>query len=355
MQRMSKIRVLIVDDAVVVRQLVSKAVAAEADLEVAGTAPNGERALEKLADLAPDVVVLDLEMPGMDGLQTLQAIRKSDADVVVIMFSRHTQRGVEATVSALMLGANDYVPKPGDGLSVESSIHELLIPRIKTLAAHRAERRARGTRAPNPKSVRRPAAPPRSPQRVEVVGIGCSTGGPNALAVVVPAFAEDWTVPTLIAQHMPPDFTARLAERLAARAGLRVREGKDGQPLDAAQVWVAPGDWHLVVQRSGAACQLRLTHDAPVNSCRPSVDVMFASLAECFGAGVLAVVLTGMGQDGLHGCERIRAAGGQVIVQDEASSVVWSMPGSVAEAGLADAVLPLDDIGPEIVRRVRRR
>jgi two-component system chemotaxis response regulator CheB len=344
---MSKIRVLIVDDAVVVRQLVSKAVNAEPDLEVAGTAASGERALEKHAELRPDVILLDLEMPGMDGLQTLAELRKRDPDVVVIMFSRHTQRGVEATVNALMLGANDYVPKPGDGTSVESCINGMLIPRIRTLGATRVRRAAGLT----PAGISRPTRPLTSTGRVEVVGIGCSTGGPNALTVVLPALPSDWSVPTLIAQHMPADFTARMAESLAVKAGLRIREGEAGQPLAAAQAWVAPGDFHLVVEQVGKGWRLALNQNAPVNSCRPSVDVLFASLAECFGPGVLAVVLTGMGQDGLRGCEQVRAAGGQVLVQDEASSVVWSMPGSVAEAGLADAALPLVQIGPEIVRR----
>jgi two-component system chemotaxis response regulator CheB len=348
---MSKTRVLIVDDSVVVRQLVSRAVTAEPDLELAGTAASGETALQRLAELAPDVILLDLEMPGMDGLETLAALRQRDPDVVVIMFSRHTQQGVEATVNALMLGANDYVPKPGDGVSVEACLHGRLIPRIRELGARLAEKRQRaGVRPAQPRAAGGIAGP-RPPRRVEAVGIGCSTGGPNALAVLLPALPGDWAVPTLIAQHMPAEFTARLAERLAARTGLRVREAIHRQPLEAAQVWVAPGDQHLVVEGPAGARRLGLNRDAPVNSCRPSVDVLFASLAECFGPGVLAVVLTGMGQDGLRGCRRVREAGGQVVVQDEASSVVGSMPGSVAAAGLADAVLPLEEVGPEIVRR----
>jgi two-component system chemotaxis response regulator CheB len=350
---MSKIRVLIVDDAVVVRQVVSRALSAEVDLEVVGTAASGERALERLAELAPDVILLDLEMPGMDGLQTLAAIRQRDADVAVIMFSRHTQRGVEATVNALMLGANDYVPKPGDGISVETCIQGQLIPRIRAFGAQPVQRQTRAAQ-PVATGASRPASPPGMVQRALVVGIGCSTGGPNALTAVLPALPRDWATPTLIAQHMPADFTARLAERLADRTGLKVREAVVGQPLGAAQAWVAPGDQHLVVEPAGAGWQVVANQGPPVNSCRPSVDVLFASLARCFGPGVLAVILTGMGQDGLRGCEQVRAAGGQVLAQDEASSVVWSMPGSVVEAGLANAVLPLEQIGAEIVRRVNR-
>jgi two-component system chemotaxis response regulator CheB len=188
---------------------------------------------------------------------------------------------------------------------------------------------------------------------VEIVVLGASTGGPNALALLFSSFPWDLTVPILVVQHMPPDFTARLAERLAGQSRLRVREGVEGERVSACQAWVAPGGHHLLVRQEGHAVCLALNQEPPVNSCRPSVDVLFRSAAEVYGAGVLAVVLTGMGQDGLHGCESIRAAGGQVIVQDEASSVVWSMPGAVARAGLAHQVLPLDQLGPEILRRVR--
>jgi two-component system chemotaxis response regulator CheB len=189
---------------------------------------------------------------------------------------------------------------------------------------------------------------------VEVVVIGASTGGPNALAEILPAFPPDWPVPLVIVQHMPPAFTARLAERLAEKSRLRVREAVAGELISAAQAWVAPGGHHLLLSRDGRKVRLALNQEPPVNSCRPAVDVLFGSAAEVYGPGVLAVVLTGMGQDGWRGCEGIRAAGGQILVQDEASSVVWSMPGAVARAGLADEVLPLDCLGPAILRRVQR-
>src|SRR5262249_49173116 len=191
-------------------------------------------------------------------------------------------------------------------------------------------------------------------QRPELVAIGTSTGGPNALAALLPAFPPDWSVPLLIVQHMPPQFTAQLAQRLTEKSRLRVREGVAGELLSAAQAWVAPGGHHLVVRREGQAVRLVLNDDPPVNSCRPSVDVLFRSAAEVYGPGVLAVVLTGMGQDGLRGSESVRAAGGQVLVQDEASSVVWSMPGAVARAGLAGQVLARGQLGSEIFRRVPR-
>jgi two-component system chemotaxis response regulator CheB len=242
------------------------------------------------------------------------------------------------------------VPKPGDGLDVTRCVEELLIPKIKQLA------RRSGDRATAAGSVTLSPCHPvtSSTSRVEVVVIGASTGGPNALAELLPCFPHDWSVPTVVVQHMPPDFTARLAERLAEKSRLRVREGAAGEPVGAAQAWVAPGDHHLLVRREGEAVRLALNREPPVNSCRPSVDVLFRSAAEVHGPGVLAVVLTGMGHDGLRGCECVRAAGGQVLVQDEASSVVWSMPGAVAQAGLADQVLPLGKLGPEVVRRARR-
>jgi two-component system chemotaxis response regulator CheB len=354
---MDKIRVLVVDDASAVRRLVSAALNRDPDLEVVGTAADGQMALSRLGDLAPDVVLLDLEMPVMDGLETLVALRKTHPRLPVIMFSRFTQRGVEATVHALTLGADDYVPKPGDGLAVNACIEELLIPKIKLLSrrcrpdAGPAERPCAG---PRPAPVPPPGPARGRPHRVDLVAIGTSTGGPNALAELLRTFPADWSVPTVIVQHMPPNFTAQLAERLTQKSCLRVREGVAGESVTAAQAWVAPGDQHLVLRREGLAVRLTLNQEPPVNSCRPSVDVLFRSAADVYGPGVLAAVLTGMGQDGLRGSECVRAAGGQVVVQDEASSVVWSMPGAVAQAGLADQILPLEHLGPEILRRASR-
>ena len=348
---MDKIRVLLVDDAAAVRRLVADALNRDPDLHVAGTAANGQIALDRLDELRPDVVVLDLEMPVMDGLQTLVALRKVHPRLPVIMFSRHTRRGVEATVHALTLGADDYVPKPGDGLDVSACIDDVLIPRIKLLV------RRRGA-APATDAV--PAAAAASERsstgraHVEIVAIGASTGGPSALATLFAAFPPEWPVPLVVAQHMPRDFTAWLADTLTRKSVLGVREGAAGEPLSAAQAWIAPGGYHMLVRRGGRAVEVAVNQDPPVNSCRPSVDVLFRSVAEVYGAGVLAIVLTGIGRDGLRGCECVRAAGGQVLVQDEATSVVWGMPGAVAKAGIADRVLPLAQIGPEIVRRVQR-
>jgi two-component system chemotaxis response regulator CheB len=353
---MAKIRILLVDDAAVVRRLVTASLSRDPDLEVVGTAPDGQAALSRLEQLQPDVVLLDLEMPVMSGLETLVALRKTHPRLPVIMFSRFTQKGVEATVHALTLGADDYVPKPGDGLDVSSCIEELLIPKIKLLANRRCQATTPGsTVAASAAGSPSPPVPAKSLfRRVQIVVIGTSTGGPNALIELLPAFPSNWHLPLAIVQHMPRDFTARLAERLSEKSQLRVREAVAGESIASAQAWVARGDYHLLIQREGKAVRLALDQGPLVNGCRPAVDVLFRSAAEVYGAGVLAVVMTGMGQDGLHGCEKVREVGGQILVQDEASSVVWSMPGAVAQAGLADQVLPLEHLGHEIVRRVLR-
>jgi two-component system chemotaxis response regulator CheB len=332
--------------------VVAAALNRDADLQVVATAANGRIALSRLDECRPDVVLLDLEMPELDGLETLTAIRQQHPRLPVIMFSRHTQRGVEATVHALTLGANDYVPKPGDGLEVDACVQTLLIPKIKLhgrRAAHEMPTPlARATSAIRPSRSAGAANP------VELIVLAASTGGPNALVELLPHIPPDWTIPILIVQHMPPGFTTRLAERLAEKSRLRVREACSGAALVDAQAWVAPGDQHLVLAREPIGLRLVLHQGPPVNSCRPSADVLFESAAEVFGAGVLGVVLTGMGQDGMRGCEAIRRHGGHVLAQDEATSVVWGMPGAVAQAGLADLVLPLAQLGPEIVHRAGR-
>lgn len=418
---MAKIRVLIVDDAVVIRKILNDMISSDADLEVAGTAPNGKVALTKVASLQPDLVVCDVEMPEMDGLQFLTELRKIDNKIPVLMFSSVTTRGAAITLDAFALGAADYILKPTVQMIQDEQLKGLrdeLISKIKKLvkrpgivgattakapaalnaaapvsvrASEPAPTRASSPRpdpltrptpvaaavassesqnrssvvipspvavtptpAARPLSVRGSAAPIQLGMggKLEAVVIGVSTGGPNALAVVLPSIPADFPLPILIVQHMPPHFTRLLAERLSARTTMPVEEGVPGTVLAPGRMWIAPGNFHLVVEKDGSQVRLKTHQGPPENSCRPAVDVLFRSAAEVFGSRTLAVVLTGMGQDGLKGCEVIRAAGGQVIVQDEASSVVWGMPGYVAKAGLAQKVLPLDQIAPEIVRRV---
>jgi two-component system chemotaxis response regulator CheB len=365
---MPPISVLVVDDSVVIRRLVTGVLDEDADIHVVGTAPNGQIALAKVPQLNPDVISLDVEMPVMDGLETLRELRTSFPDVPVIMFSTETERGATATLEALELGAKDYVTKPANVGSVQASmasVREQLIPKIKAL--HRSSPRGRaaghgmlprqgGARvslpgSPTPSPVLRRTEPT---QAVDVVLLGVSTGGPDALATILPALPATFPVPVLVVQHMPPTFTRLLAQRLDGRCALAVREASDGDVIRAGQVLLAPGDFHLRLQRTGGGVVARLDHGTPENFCRPSVDVLFRSAAQVHGAGCLALVLTGMGTDGARGAGDVVAAGGHVVVQDQASSVVWGMPGAVAQAGLASEVLPLRDVAAALVRRASR-
>lgn len=355
---MPKIRILVVDDSVVVRRMVSDALAADPQLEIAGTAANGKIALAKIPQVNPDVIILDVEMPELDGITTLVEIRKSLPALPVIMYSTLTQRGAEATLEALSKGATDYVTKPsnvGNASQGLECIRTQLIPKIKALCG-----RVSGPSLPLPLTATAnlksplPRLPfPRFNDRIDVVAIGVSTGGPNALASLMPTFPRDFPVPVVIVQHMPPVFTRLLAERLAAKSQIGVKEGYPGAVLEPGSAWLAPGDYHMVVESSHHQVTLGTHQGPPENSCRPAVDVLFRSVGEIYKSHTLAVEMTGMGQDGLRGCERIRELGGQVLAQDQASSVVWGMPGFVANAGLADKVLPLDQLGAEIIRRVR--
>ena len=351
----SRIRVLVVDDSVVVRRLVSEVLAQDLALAVVGSAANGKIALSKIPQVNPDIVTLDMEMPEMDGLQTLAAIRVTWPKMPVIMFSTLTRRGATATLDALALGASDYVTKPEKldrSLAVVQHLQRELLPRIKALCP-RGSLLASIARSAGPVAALGFRPPPKA---VEVLAIGVSTGGPNALAEVIPRIPADFPVPIVIVQHMPPTFTRLLAERLTAHSSIKVVEAADGMPLAPGVALIAPGDYHMVIRREvRGGVKAFLNQEPQENSCRPAVDVLFRSVAQVYGAATLAVILTGMGQDGLHGCQRIRDSGGQILVQDEATSVVWGMPGFVVNAGLADAVLPIQEVGPAIVRRTREK
>lgn len=358
---MRKIRVLVVDDSTVIRRLLTETLNADPAIEVAGTAANGKIALAKLPQLAPDVVTLDMEMPEMDGIATLVELRKLYPRLPVIMFSTLTSRGAQATFDALAKGASDYVAKPANVGSVTASIQNVraeLLPKIKglcdwfTAGSERTVQAAKGPR-PMSSSGTGPLSATRAPVRVDVVAIGCSTGGPNALQAVLSALPADFPVPVVVTQHMPPIFTKHLATRLNQLCPLQVEEATDGMPLAAGQVLIAPGDRHLTLINTGSAVFTGLSSEPPENSCRPAVDVMFRSVAGVFGPHSLGVVLTGMGQDGRQGSLVISSAGGQVLAQDQATSVVWGMPRAVVESGAAQAVLPLEGMAGEIERRVR--
>ncbi|MCU1678917.1 MAG: response regulator receiver modulated CheB methylesterase [Frankiales bacterium] len=358
---MPHISVLVVDDSVVVRRLVTQALSLDPDIEVMGTASSGRLALERIQQQLPDVVTLDVEMPDMDGLETLREIRRRHPRLPVVMFSSVTERGASATLDALTLGANDYVTKPTNAASQDAameSVRNQLIPKIKALCGRAVVRAA----APE---VKRPAAPHLSPAVVHVrrpsgidptgpidaVAIGASTGGPDALSKVLNELPADFPVPIFIVQHMPPLFTRLFAGRLDSSSQLSVKEARDGDVPVAGNVYIAPGDFHLSLRRDAAGrARMVVSQEGPENWVRPAVDVLFRSMAEVYGAQTLAVVLTGMGQDGMKGSEPIIASGGQIIVQDEATSVVWGMPGSVAHAGLAQQILPLGEIADHILK-----
>jgi two-component system, chemotaxis family, protein-glutamate methylesterase/glutaminase len=351
MTKPAKKRVLLVDDAVVARRMVSQAIEQDRELEVCATAVNGRVALAKFASLKPDMVLLDVDMPEMDGLETVRELRKVDAKIPILMFSSLTERGASVTLEALALGATDYVTKPSnaDATAAFEPITIELIAKIRVLC--RLPAAANGfVPAEKPPFVQSTPRLRPLPSPVKIVVIGVSTGGPDALAHVLPRLPAQLPVPLLIAQHMPAIFTSMLATRLAAKSAFPVRECVSGEPVVPGCAVIAPGDFHMEVQKEGREIFLK-THQGPKeNSCRPSVDVLFRSVASLYGERVLAVVLTGMGQDGLKSCEMLRAAGARIYVQDERTSVVWGMPGFVAKAGLADKILPLDEIAAEIVR-----
>lgn len=359
---MPPIRILIVDDSVVIRKVLTDALSSDPAFEVVGTASDGRIALTKIAQLRPDLVTLDVEMPNLSGLGTIPEIRKLYPTLPIIMFSNFTARGAATTLDALALGASDYSMKPASTGNLEATMQHIrqdLLPKIKSLCRWRpAANVDPATHLPSHNDLAKPAAAlvnasPRNSAPIEILAIGASTGGPNALGELIPAIPEDFPIPIVIVQHMPPLFTRALAERLDSKSAIPVREGVSGEKLKPGQAWIAPGDFHITVVRRGSDAYLALNQDRPENSCRPAVDVLFRSVASTFGARTLAVVLTGMGSDGVFGAQLVRKRNGRVIVQDEATSVVWGMPGQVAAAGFADNIYPIGSLAAEIDRQVR--
>jgi two-component system chemotaxis response regulator CheB len=370
-------RILIVDDSAVMRSLVRSVVGTDASLEVAGTVGDGESALLAIESLRPDLILLDVEMPVMDGLTTLKKLRSRGHKMPVIMCSALTQRGAKVTIEALASGASDYVAKPAGQSSREGAILTLgqdLIPKIHALTSPSqamAQPAIAGLRpgigsgsGPGimPYIARMSPIPPLAHPRVQAISsqpvalaIGVSTGGPAALDILLPLLPASFPLPVLIVQHMPELFTKIFAERLNGRCQLAVHEAIEGESVHSGTIYIAKGDWHMEVlagARPGSQATLHLTQDPFENHCRPAVDVLFRSAASVYGSGVLALVLTGMGLDGLAGSRIIRDRGGAVLAQDRASSTVWGMPGAVTNAGLAHKVLPLNAIAPEILRLV---
>jgi len=343
-----RLRVLVVDDSVVIRRMLTTAIDADPALRVVGTASNGRLALARLQSSPCDLVTLDVEMPEMTGLEALLEIRRAYPSLPVLMCSSLTERGASATLEALARGANDYIAKPTSSSSASFSTE--LVEKLKALG-----RAVRRTVEPAP-LVQRPPLVPQRQRAVEpaaAIAIGVSTGGPNALAEVIPRLPANLAAPVFIVQHMPPVFTKMLADRLSRVSAIPVVEARHGDEVKDGCAYVAPGDWHMVVAREGGRVKLSLNQEPPENSCRPAVDPLFRSFAATYGATGLGVILTGMGKDGLYGCESLRAAGGRVLAQDEATAVVWGMPGIVVAAGLAEEIVPLSDMANAICRRAR--
>lgn len=350
-------RILVVDDSAVMRSLLRSVLASDPSLEVAATAVDGAAALACLAHANLDLVLLDVEMPIMDGLLTLRELRRRGHMMPVIMCSSLTRGGAKVTIEALASGATDYVSKPAGQSSREQASRTLaqdLLPKIHALAGSERLQSALPPAARDPSPL--PINPPFSASIASfpaVVAIGVSTGGPAALDILLPALPVGFPLPIIIVQHMPELFTRLIAERLNARCPLRVRECSEGDAVEAGTVTIARGNWHMEViapARTGVPPTLHVNQNPPENHCRPAVDVLFRSAASVYGSRVLAVVLTGMGSDGLLGCRAIRSHGGSVIAQDQATSTVWGMPGVVARAGLAHKILPLSAIAPAIAK-----
>ena len=370
--RQDKLRVMVVDDSVVIRGMISRWIDAEPDMEVSASLRTGLDAVNQLERVRPDVAVLDIEMPELDGISALPQLLAKKRDLVIIMASTLTRRNAEISFKALSLGASDYIPKPESTreASAAETFHHDLIQKIRHLGARARRRTVAGPDpavAPAPERARgvsvpvQPAAAPvahlplaRRPFGVlapRVLLIGSSTGGPQALMTLV---ADIGPVidrfPVLITQHMPPTFTTILAEHLARASRRPAHEAVDGEIVKPGRIYLAPGGRHMRVVRHGAETAIALDDGPPVNFCKPAVDPLFNSAIDVWQGSIMSVILTGMGSDGMRGGKEIVAAGGSVIAQDEATSVVWGMPGAAANAGICAAVLPLNQIAPKLVR-----
>lgn len=372
------LKVLVVDDTVLFRKLLSEALTASGEVEVVGSASGGFAALARIKELKPDLITLDIEMPGMDGLQVLDEIKRQGLECGVIVVSALTRRGGKLTISALEKGAFDFLTKP-EGTSIEESLQALsksLSPIVKAFR-RRHEIRSLLTRQTQPSRTQPPFSPPPAvstekaagseeldkiagrmrqiaqPGRPRMILIGVSTGGPNALGQVLPQIPAGIGIPVFIVQHMPPLFTQPLAESLHQRCKLSVKEASDGEIAQPDNVYIAPGGRHMRIKNIDNQIAIEITDDPPENNCRPAVDYLFRSAAHNFAGQAVAVVLTGMGNDGLTGVKLLKRHGCYTIAQDEASCVVFGMPRAIVEAGLADAVLPIESVAAKITAITR--
>lgn len=361
-------RVMIVDDSAVIRGVFRKTLETDPDISVVASVGNGQFALESLKRQPVEVVVLDIEMPVMDGMTALPEMLKLDPEIKVIMASTLTLKNAGISLQALQAGAADYIPKPTSKSEIHSSenFKRELVEKIKALGLARRGRSPALKTPPSTANTTPANTPPvvakkaplalREPSKVppKLIAIGSSTGGPQALQSLIGGLKNELDLPILITQHMPPTFTQILAEHLAKTGQRPCFEAEDGMRIEPGKTYVAPGGYHMVAEKQGVDVIVRLNSEPPENFCRPAVDPMLRSLAEIYQSALLVVILTGMGQDGLKGCQNVIDTGGTVIAQDEASSVVWGMPGAVSLGGLCSAVLPLPNLPSEVLRLSRR-
>ena len=334
--------------------MVTRLLSVDGSIDVVGTAENGQVALERFDEVNPDVILLDIEMPTMDGIAFLRELRRRRHFTPVLVFSSLSRRGALVTIEALTAGAADYVTKPstvGTNGELPRELRAVLIDKIRALAQRSP--RLRQSAVTPPAAAPRPTLPPPSGRRVEIIAIGVSTGGPMALSEVFTGMSPTMPVPVVVVQHMPRLFTEQLAASLSARTPLQVHEAVHHTQLLSGHVYIAPGGQHMRIRRDASGIpRVLLSDEPPVRSCRPSVDLLFESVAAAYGPRTLGLVLTGMGSDGLMGAHAIRAAGGELYAQDEPTSVVWGMPGEIVKAGLASKVLPISDVARELTRRL---
>ncbi len=351
------IRVMVVDDSAIIRGLISKMLASDPNISVVASVGNGQMAIESLSRNEVDVIIMDIEMPVMDGLTALPKLLKVKPDVRIIMASTLTVRNAETSMRALELGASDYIPKPTATREISGGedFRRELLEKVRTLGSGPKRRARAPARAAAPRTVV-PIYPPgpislRAPGllRPSVLAIGSSTGGPPALFTVLKDIRPSIDMPVLITQHMPPTFTTILAQHIERNCNWTCREAVDGEPVTGGRIFLAPGGHHMLVESKEGKPVIRLTQDPPESFCRPAVDPMLRSMVRVYNGRILSVILTGMGADGLKGCREVVQAGGTVFAQDEATSTVWGMPGAVASDGICSAVVPLKEIGARVM------
>lgn len=362
-------RIMLVDDSAVIRGMLHRWLSADPECQIVGSYHNGLQAVQHVKSCGAEIVILDIEMPEMDGLTALPQIIRQVPGIKVLMASTLTRRNADSSMRALSMGAVDYLPKPESARSGTASadFQRDLLLKVKAIGAALRNRRAVAPPGRRPAASTTASVPPQAPfnvknpskeivlragskSRAEILAIGSSTGGPQALFTLLGELKSAIRVPVVITQHMPPTFTAILAEHIQNLTGLTVREAAHGDALRNGEILVAPGNYHMTVVRKGMEKIVHLDQNPQVNFCRPAVDPMFESVAAIYGSSALAVVLTGMGHDGREGGRKLVEAGGTILAQDEKTSVVWGMPGAVAEAGLCSAVIPLSEMALLIKR-----